>query len=336
MKKTLPYARPVVLLIAGALIGVGGTLIESHFTSSALDESYGDTREGGYSFINPLLSCDVSEDIPDPSYANLQNDFQREADALEKNGNVKRISVYFRNMDYGNWTGIGQDELYAPASLMKVPVYIAYLHASEGHPEVLTKTYTLPTSDDNAAEFFKPTSPLKTGATYTVQQLLDAMITQSDNNAAKVLTDNVPKADLADAFDVFGVESSADQSADSVSPSNYMRFFRILYNGSYLWKARSAAALDLLSKTTFDNGLVRGVPSGTTVAHKFGERTVQTADGTVEKRELSDCGIVYYPRSPYGICVMAEGDDLNTLADAISSMSQIAYSAVDAGLFPKK
>jgi beta-lactamase class A len=146
----------------------------------------------------------------------------------------------------------------------------------------------------------------------------------------------VSKKTFADVFSQFDVPADTDTDSDTLSPKTFMRFFRILYNASYLWRGNSQRALEMLSNTEFKDGLAAGVPSGTTVAHKFGERTVnilnaQTQKSTVQKSELHDCGIVYYPESPYGICVMTEGSDFSHMKSAIADISRITYDAVKKG-----
>ncbi|MCX6719655.1 MAG: serine hydrolase [Candidatus Staskawiczbacteria bacterium] len=59
----------------------------------------------------------------------------------------------------------------------------------------------------------------------------------------------------------------------------------------------------MLSKTTFNDGLVAGVPKGTTVSHKFGMYAT-SKDENITDLELHDCGIIYYKTTPYLLCVV--------------------------------
>jgi hypothetical protein len=93
----------------------------------------------------------------------------------------------------------------------------------------------------------------------------------------------------------------------------------------------------MLASSTFKQGLAAGVPEGVIVAHKFGERVeyfVDRATGIEQSHisQLHDCGIVYYKKTPYGICVMTEGQDLDTLKTVISMISKTTYDEVDDGL----
>ncbi len=331
--------HPLALFVCGCVLGLAGGWVASSTISAraaAADSTDSMTRQGGYQYINPLLSCDISEDTPSPSLGALQQKLQSETTSLIKSGEAKRVSVYIRLMDSGKWTGVNQNDRFAPASLMKVPILITYLKDFQTNANVLTTTYTLSTTPDaNDNEIIKPTARLAAGS-YTVQELLEAMITQSDNNALQVLQNHASAATLNDVFNNFGVPPALDENSDSVSPQDYMRFFRILYNATYLGRARSQDALEMLSSTTFTQGIVAGVPPGMPVSHKFGERSVVSKNASTgavvsTTHELHDCGIVYYPHTPYGICIMTQGDDFKTLEHVIADISRVTYQAIDAG-----
>lgn len=102
---------------------------------------------------------------------------------------------------------------------------------------------------------------------------------------------------------------------------------RVLFNATYLNDANSEKALVLLSKATFDKGLTAGVPSTIVVSHKFGEH-VNGADGVINSVELHDCGIVYYPKNPYLLCVMTRGKNINDLQNTIKEISNTVYTVI--------
>jgi len=83
-----------------------------------------------------------------------------------------------------------------------------------------------------------------------------------------------------------------------------------------------------LSKTTFVGGLVAGLPTGLTVSHKFGEYVAADGNDQITSIELHDCGIVYYPPSPYFICVMTRGTNLDNLKTAIKDVSGLIYDKI--------
>ena len=79
--------------------------------------------------------------------------------------------------------------------------------------------------------------------------------------------------------------------------------------------------LGLLSQSTFQQGLVAGLPAGIVVAHKFGERGYNNP--TIPD-QLHDCGIVY-TKKPYVICVMTQGTGYDAMAGIIAHISKMVY-----------
>jgi hypothetical protein len=77
-----------------------------------------------------------------------------------------------------------------------------------------------------------------------------------------------------------------------------------------------------MTRSTFKDGLVAGVPEGTIVAQKFGERSLETG------QQLHNCGIVYVPSQPYLLCVMTQGTNVASLRSVIRDISAITYRAV--------
>jgi hypothetical protein len=108
------------------------------------------------------------------------------------------------------------------------------------------------------------------------------------------------------------------------SVHDYASIFRSLYNVSYLNAGDSEKLLSWLARSTYRKGLVAGVPAGVPVAHKFGERYL--ADGS---KQLHDCGIIYYPRNAYSLCVMTKGPDWQALTDIVATISRRVYAEVD-------
>lgn len=321
-----------IALVLGLAIGIAGTYVLTR-PPAEISEN---TRSGGYSLINPLLACDDEDNIQSANLTEIKNALTSQVSDLISSGKAKRISVYVRDMDRGVWTGVNQDDRYAPASLLKVPIMIAFLKDAEDGSPLLSDELMLPAgTDDNQAEEIKPAAPLPMGHAYSINTLLEAMIEQSDNNAMNALVQKVSPVALNEVFSQFSVPVAVTNTDNAVSPRDYMRFFRILYNGTYLTHTDSQHALELLAKVKYDAGLGAGVPVGMTVAHKFGEREIINPDGSMQSAELHDCGIVYYPHLPYGICIMTEGIDINSLQSVIQTLSNTVFTQVDKGMLPK-
>jgi beta-lactamase class A len=288
-----------------------------------------EVRESGYRLVSPLLECNVDGESALKKYVPFENKvkLQIQNDIINKNSDV-HLSVYFRNLNDGPWFGINAGDDFAPASLLKVPLMIAYLKKSEQDPGVLTKTIIYDASQgDNVNQDIPPKDPLVSGESYTVEDLINRMIIYSDNQAMQLLVKNISVDDFNQTYiDLGVVVPDAQSPANFMSVKEYASFFRILYNAAYLDKSTSEKAMEILSKSDYEDGIIAGVDSGVTVAHKFGERNSDN-NGVAEK-QLHDCGVVYYAKYPYLLCVMTKGNDFQKLSGIIAQTSRIVFNEI--------
>lgn len=282
--------------------------------------------------INPLLACDISEGIDFPELDPLKNKISNLVSEQKNNGLANRVSVYYRNLNDGHWTGVDENDRFVPASLVKVPLLIAYMKKAQADPKILEQTYAYNNGDeDSQQEVQKPPTPFIQGKSYSVSELLFRMIAYSGNNSHVVLAQAIDQDFLKQVYDDLGLSYADFQLTSSVdnsiSPKTFSTFFRILYNASYLNYEYSRKALELMTDSTFKDGLAAGLPANIKVAHKFGERTVHdNATGKVYFRELHDCGIVYNSTNPYLLCVMTQGDNFENLKAVIKNISGLVYN----------
>lgn len=293
-------------------------------------EPFKELRAGGFTLINPLLECQTGEREQRQELAVFKQIIQEEVER-NKNQDVWHISVYFRDLNNGPWFGIDEQEKFAPASLLKVPVMLAAFKEEEKDSNFFEKKvpYTADPSADN--QNIRTGTPLLSGNTYSTYQLMEQMIQNSDNQALNALSGALQEGAFERVMDDFGIPMATSATADFLGVHRYAGFFRILFNASYLSRAASEEALSILSKSAYQDGLVAGLPPGMTVAHKFGERTLMKGN-TLLGRQLHDCGIVYYPKRPYLLCVMTRGNSYSKLSRVIRDLSEAVYREVDAQL----
>lgn len=260
------------------------------------------------------------------SYASLKSKIDSFIQSKKSQNEITDLSVYFRDLDNGPTLGINEHTSFAPASLLKVPVLLTYLRLSEDRPQILTDTLAYKAVEDDYKPFFPPQDPIQEGREYTVEDLLEHMIIESDNRAYFTLLDYLaqisPKFNLlAETIRDLGIIDFQNSLDVSVTVKSYASIFPQLYNNSFFNKREtSEKALSLLVKSDFNAGLKAGVPSVIEIAHKFGEREFE--DGS---KQLQDCGIVYYPNNPYLVCIMVRGDSMNSLAGVIAQLSKMIY-----------
>ena len=314
----------LVILIIGFIFGK----LESIKSTGAVlqeQEPIKNQREGDYKkqwrFINPLLDCGEMNNISNKTINKMKekiNDFISE----QKTEGVSKVSVYFRDLNNGPWLGINEKEEFNPGSLLKVPMMMRILKDTEKDPLILQQKIMIKDQANLLVQYYKPEVSLETDKAYTVSELVSNMIIYSNNDATRAIEQFIGEDRLYKSYEELGVKAPTDGNY-RISTRVYGSFFRVLYNASYLNDELSEQALKLLAATSFSNGIKAGEPSSTIIAHKFGERRVNSIT-----KQLHDCGIIYYPNQPYLLCVMTRGEEFDQLAAVIAQISKIVYEGV--------
>jgi beta-lactamase class A len=204
---------------------------------------------------------------------------------------------------------------------------VSYFKEAESNPAVLDKYLIYESDLDNLIrkDPLKSASGLNINGSYKVIDLINKTIIESDNGAEHLLLNNISQTSLDSIYNALNIENPDETNHFTISPRTYSLFLRILYSATYLNSINSEKALDILSKTTFADGLAAGVPAGVAIAHKYGEYAL-AQNNIIRQIELHDCGIIYYPKNPYLLCVMTKGNNLDNLKRTIKNISSLVYS----------
>lgn len=331
MNKKWLLSRISILIFAGitlASIGfVGGWELNKASRDPSNFRGYC-TREKGYQLTGPLLGCEVIQGTEFPELEPIKQQTEKIIDAEKKTGKIISVSVYFRLLNSGRWFAINGDALYSPASLLKVPLAMAYYKIAEDRPDILKKEIVY---DGSMEQLELPELPqgerIRIGETYAAEELIKKMIKTSSNVAMYLLSRNLNQNDIKKVYEDLDITGPFLVKDDFMSIKNYSFFFRVLFNTTYLTREYSEQALDLLTHTEFNQGLTANIPPGITVAHKFGSHVHENTSPTLG--ELHDCGIIYYPEHPYFLCVMTTGYSSDAAQNTIADISATIYNAVD-------
>lgn len=286
--------------------------------------------DNAYKLTNPIL--DYENLISGEGSIIPVGVINNKVEEFEKKEGISHISLYYRDLNNGQWIGVNEKEEFSPASLLKVPTMMAFLKSIENEEEFLNKKVMIDDNDNLKVEQnILSSSTVVPGHEYTFLEILDSMITRSDNTAAQVILDYTNHDDISNVFSSIGVPFIDTKTEPVVRVKDYAGFFRVLYNSSYLNRKMSELALEILSVSEYKDGLVAGVPKDIVVAHKFGERAVLDDSGKIipGQTQIHDCGIVYYPKNPYLLCIMTRGSDLTSQQNAIKELSMFVYEELD-------
>jgi beta-lactamase class A len=298
---------------------------------NSADDKNVEYRGGGYQFISPLLECDSGQNLYQGQTMAIKEKLEKFIQEKIGQNKISDVSVYFRDLRNGPWFGINENIKFVPASLMKVPVMIAYYKLAEKDPAVLQKKISVgQLAPEKFEQSYRPSQKIESGKTYSIDELMYHMIAFSDNEALTLLLQNIDQNVLLQSYTDLGVIIPGAKSLDDeLTVKDYSSFFRILYNASYLNRDYSERALQMLSNSDFKNGIVAGLPENIQTSHKFGERfSISNQDQSSTEKQLHDCGIVYDPGHPYLVCIMSKGNDFDELSKTIQEISRVIYNNI--------
>jgi beta-lactamase class A len=281
-------------------------------------------RLGGYDLVKPLLY--VEKKCESTNLLSVKEAASARIRDFKTSGDITDAAVYIRDLERGEWTGIHENVAFHPGSFFKIPILLAYLHKAQSDPGLLDREYLF----EAPANLVLPkqnylASGIVSGNKYTVRQLLHYAIVDSDNYAHWLLHQKIPYAEFDKVFQDLNLVVPIPDPRDSllrISPRDFSVFFRTLYNASYLSPEMSVYALSMLTETKFKEGMMKGLPEGARVAHKFGE-----FDNGVDF-ELHESGIVYIKGKAFLITVMTLGRSREKLPNVVASLTRSIYDTM--------
>jgi beta-lactamase class A len=317
------FTGSVLLLSLGLVAGVGGSFY--FFSNHPGLDPLKNNCFAQYPLTSRLIDCNTYDDVSSRLH-NLNDQLKEMSDSYVAQGKADAVSVWVRDLSTMQWASSNETKRFSPASLMKLPLMIAYYRVAEIEPKILDAQIPFKPSTvlNSNSQDFPPADPLVPGKSYKVSDLIEHMIIHSDNDAAALLLSQIDQTVFENTLIDLGIKIPGNmQNYDFITVRSYGAIFRQLYNASYLNREYSQKALDLLSKTDF-RGIQKGLPSDVTVADKFGEREINSGGENVQ-RELHDCGIIYKNTQPYTLCIMTSGKDFNDLISIIAGISAFVY-----------
>ncbi len=283
-----------------------------------------------YKFIKPLLNSGYGNEDEALKWFPAERKLKSLIQGIVAERNDMETGVFFLNLNNSGWFSVNASNTFIPASLLKLPMMVSYFKLYEIEKDLLNQKITYLGEDFNKVRNLG-NGTITPGKTYTVKELIEEMIVNSDNNALQLLY-KYRQGSLRSIFNdmkiPLPITDSEIAERDFVTTRDIARFLLVLYNASYLNPENSEEALRILSKALFKDGIVAGVPKGIVVSHKFGERELIQANKKT-KIELHDCGIVYHTKTPYILCVMTKGDNINSEKFQIQKISKTIYDSIE-------
>lgn len=268
---------------------------------------------------NPYPFIDLARNyIPQEHFIVNIQPLREELQQLVRKEGPNTISLYFEFLNTGANIQINNETRFYPASLVKVPSAMIAMHKVEkGDWRMDSRLVLFEQDKDNRyGELHKQA----VGTSFSVEELLKALLIKSDNTAHRMFMRNMTTVELGELQNAIGLQDLYNERQE-VSAKEYSRLLRALYNSSFLSRQNSQQILQWLAQTEFKHSLAAGLPKNTTFAHKIGEDNLE--------QNYLDSGIVYLPNRPYLITVMVKQHTKPQAEALMRRISQAAHNYIN-------
>jgi beta-lactamase class A len=233
--------------------------------------------------------------------------------------NTGRYAVYLEDLKTAQYTGIAMDRKYTAWSLLKLGVLVTVLEKMEQGALSPDMMMPLPAQDKSSPPAAWDVSPASSAA--PVRELLERLITHSDNTASFVLSGTFHAAEFQQTLRALGLSCAGpDEPAHTlpdISARQMGHALRMIYHSALLSRPFSQLVLSLLSSSIYDSQLPRHLPPSVPVCH--------LAAFNADSGDFHDCGIIFAPGRPYILCVMSSGNNRKEADRVISDISRAVY-----------
>lgn len=251
----------------------------------------------------------------------LESEIRKKCDDFEG-----EAGVIIKDLKKGWQININQDKLFPSASLVKIPIMFACFYAVNEGKISLGETLKL-----NASDRVLGSGDLKAagvGVEFTVEKLIELMISESDNTAANMLIGRIGFDSLNGYFKKMGLketnicrkmmdfESRSEGKENFTTPSDLTNLLDGIYKGRLINKTYSQIGLEFLKEQRINDRIPAKLPADIMVAHKTG----------LENGVCHDAGIVFSSKGDFLICVLTSHRN-KTAKPAKNFIAQIAFLA---------
>ncbi|TSC51859.1 MAG: putative beta-lactamase [Parcubacteria group bacterium LiPW_41] len=308
-----------IFIIVAIVLICGAFILGASSNEKFIETPSGVVSEKTSTFLNPTLVAGLDKHF----IINFQP-LRKKFEEIQKKYS-QHTYIYFLYLNNAAWVGINERELFASASTVKVPLAMTVYKAVESGKIKMSDMYTLDELNLNSrfGELYKKGS----GNTFTLEQLMEYMLHDSDNTATNAISKALERIGITDPFtEVYSemgwefAEIGKQSDFGKINVKTLANMFLSLYNATYINSENSNNILKLLSETPFNEKIRSGVPEHISVSHKIG-----VAAGV---DTFADCGIVYAPQRHYILCLASNGSDEEGAKSFMTEISKMAYEYV--------
>ncbi len=257
---------------------------------------------------------------------NLQKDLEEEIQAL---GLTDHVSLYYSNINGGYNVNINADRSWIPASMVKAFVVVEAFR--QRNLRIINFDSRVTIKEDNVVPTELELSdyqPLRAGVKATIRELIEAMVTQSDNTAYNTLLDVLDRRNITTTLRSLGLTNTVVGEKLSLSDDQYAidtqvpgrqpnkttaedvgHLFNLLEAGKVIENFDEILAI--FKNQKLKTMIPAMLPEGVVIAHKTGQWPPYYHDG----------GIVYKVGDPFVLVIFTDSNDPTIVA----KLAKISY-----------
>ncbi|MCL6648712.1 MAG: class A beta-lactamase-related serine hydrolase [Chloroflexi bacterium] len=224
-----------------------------------------------------------------------------------------RFGVAVKHLLTGQYATVKGDEVFEAASLYKLAVMVElFFQEAEGSVALDAPLwgYAIIGADEVGRPIFGEPMP------FTLRELLEEMITLSDNAAAQYLLYRLGPQRINARMQALGLTATIVDWDTTTTPREMLRLLEGIAAGQLVSPAASAAMLEVLLRQRINDRIPQGLPAGVPIAHKTGN-----LDGIAH-----DAAIVYAPTGPFILVVLSDDiGDLGRSYGVIQRLARLVY-----------
>lgn len=254
---------------------------------------------------------EIKETPIDPSQKITQKELLEKLPQIQ---GTYALSIY--SYDTSNSVRYNSDKTFNAASLYKMPILFTTLEQIQNGNLTLDTELTYEYSD-----FYGGTGTIQghsVGNKYTVDELLNYLIRDSDNIAQNILFRNLKTEDLKRNFSIASPTPEIDEfyNINIISPEEYTNILRTYMDGNILTQSYKDLLISYMYPTSFDNRISKYLKSDITFYHKIGSY----------ESSLHDCGYAVSTNGYAVVCLMSEGTNETNFAEASKNVASYLNS----------
>lgn len=277
------------------------------------------------------ISCSAGDD------AKARSLEQRKAAWSVLRKKVERFNAQFngtagimiKDFASGETIAINPSKVFPAASLVKIPIMAGCFQAIAEKRLSLESEITLGSRDITPGSGVLKTKPA--GSVYTVEQLIELMIAESDNTATNILISKLTPEYLNAFFERQGLTSTRLERKmmdfsrrrkgveNFTSASDVAMLLERMYLGRCVNADASRRCIAILLRQKMKDRIPKRLPRDTPVAHKTG----------LERNVCHDAGIVFTPAGDFLVCVLTRSTSkggYRAMKDFIAKTAREVYN----------